>query len=220
MKERIVFYVFINIFKGAFVKKNYIFLLCLLTFLGACRSMSVTNTNFRPKINTNPKAQEKEEKIQELDKSISVVKDKYSNFYYSNRDSFVKDMGNTYYITPYIVEEFGLVNRLSLRIFIKVISEKENTFDKVTFYSEKGNKILIDFNKITRNYNEETGFIEESAHGIINLKDIRNFEKFIDNQDLFVIFEKKEKHLIKLPYPVRNAVLDVIRKYKVLEENY
>lgn len=202
------------------MKKKYILLLCLFAFLGACRSMSVTNTNFRPKINADSKAQEKQSKIEELDKNISVVKDKYSNFYYSNKDSFIKDMGNTYYITPYIVEEFGLVNRLSLRIFIKVVSEKEDTFDRVTFYSEKGNKIMMNFDKINRNYNEETGFIEESAHGIVNLKDIKTFEKFIENQDLFVIFEKKEKHLMKLPYPVRNAVLDVIRKYKVLEENY
>lgn len=182
--------------------------------------MSVTNTNFIPKINTNPKAQEKQMKIEELEKSISVKKDRYSNYYYSNRDSFVKDLGNTYYITPYVVEEFGLVNRLSLRIFVKVVSEKENVFDKVSFYSEKGNKVSIDFNNITRKYNEETGFIEESAHGIINPKDIKSFEKFIENQELFVIFEKKEKHLIKLPYPVRNAVLDVIRKYKILEESY
>ena len=201
--------------------KKTIFLLLISTlFFTSCRNMSVTNTNFKAKMNTDPKAEEKKEKVNELEKNISVTKEKYANYYYSNRDSFIKERGYTFYITPYVVEEFGLVNRLSLRVFVKVVSEEENIFEKVTFYDEKGNKISINFTNINKKYIDESGFIEESAHGLIENKDIKVFEKIIDSQDLFVILEKKEKYVIKLPYPVRNSILDVVRKYKVLEETY
>lgn len=201
--------------------KKIIYLFILSMFiLTACKNASVSNTNFRTNLTIDSKSEEKKTKVEELEKTISVKKDNYINYYYSNKDSFVKDRGYTFYITPYIVEETGMVNRISLRIFIKSVSEKENIFDKVTFYDEKGNRVSINFSKINKNYTSDTGFIEESAHGLINDKDIKIFEKFIDSQDLFVILEKNEKYIIKLPYPVRNAVLDIIRKYKLLEESY
>ena len=200
------------------MKKINLVLFVLAIFTVSCINSNVTNTNFQPKINIDPKGQEKLEKLSELDKNIDMTKDKYSNYYYSNRDSFVKDMGYTFYINPYIVEEFGLINRLSLRIFIKVVSERENVFDKATFYDDKGNKVTVKFEEITKKYLENSTFIEESSHGLISPKDLKVFEKFIDNQNVFVIFEKDEKHIIKLPYPVKNSILDVIRKYKVLEE--
>lgn len=201
--------------------KKIIYLFILSMFiLTACKNSSVSNTNFKTNLTIDSKGEEKKSKVEELEKSISVKKDSYINYYYSNKDSFVKDRGYTFYITPYIVEETGMVNRISLRIFIKAVSEKENIFDKITFYDEKGNRVSINFSKITKNYTNDTGFIEESGHGLINDKDLKVFEKFIDSQELFVILEKNEKYVLKLPYPVRNAVLDIIRKYKLLEESY
>lgn len=202
------------------MKKINLILIFMVLFSIACTNMSVTNTNFQPKINVDPEAQEKKSKLGDLDKNIYKMKDKYVNYYFSNRDSFIKDAGYIFYINPYAVEESGLVNRLSLRVFVKTVSEKENVFDKLTFYDEKGNKVTINFNDIRRVYSEDNTFIEESAHGLINSKDIKVFEKFIDSQDLYVILEKKDKILMKLPYPVRNSILDVIRKYKILEESY
>ena len=202
------------------MKKIIYLALTTILIFASCRNMSVTNTNFSPKMNVDPKAEEKKQKVEELEKNIAIKKDKYANYYYSNRDSFIKERGYTFYITPYVVEEFGLVNRLSLRIFVKVVSEEENVFDKVTFYDEKGNKISINFSNINRKYSDDTGFIEESSHGVIDVKDIKVFEKIIDSKDLYVLLEKKEKYVIKLPYPVRNSILDVIRKYKLLEETY
>ena len=87
------------------------------------------------------------------------------------------------------------------------------------FDDEKGNKVLIEFPNIKRDYVEDSYFIEESAHGVIDNKDLKIFEKFIDSKELYVIFEKSNKYPIKLPYPVRNAILDVIRKYKLMQES-
>ena len=120
----------------------------------------------------------------------------------------MKDKAYTFYISPYIVKESGLVNRTSLSIFAKVVSDQEDIFDKVTLYDEKGNKVLIEFPNIKRDYVEDSYFIEESAHGVIDNKDLKIFEKFIDSKELYVIFEKSNKYPIKLPYPVRNAILD------------
>lgn len=202
------------------MKKLLKIVMCLfLVFLFSCRNMSITNTNFKSKYKMSSDQEEKDLKISELEKSIKVVKDKANTFYFSNKDSFVKEKAYTFYISPYIIKESGLVNRTSLSIFAKVVSDQEDMFDKVTLYDEKGNKVLIEFPNIKKNYMEDSYFIEESAHGVIDNKDLKIFEKFIDSKELYVIFEKNNKYSIKLPYPVRNAVLDVIRKYKLMQES-
>ena len=202
------------------MKKLSLLIICLsFIFLVSCRNMGVTNTNFKSKYKMNSSKKEKKGKAAELEKNIKVVKEKSSTFYFSNKDSFVKDKAYTFYISPYIVKESGLVNRTSLSIFAKVVSDQEDIFDKVTLYDEKGNKVLIEFPNIKRDYVEDSYFIEESAHGVIDNKDLKIFEKFIDSKELYVIFEKSNKYPIKLPYPVRNAILDVIRKYKLMQES-
>ena len=202
------------------MKKLLLLVTCLsIIFLVSCRNMSVTNTNFKAKYKTNSNEEEKNAKAAELEKNIKVVKEKSNTFYFSNKDTFVKDRAYTFYISPYIVKESGLVNRTSLSIFAKVVSDQEDIFDKVTLYDEKGNKVLIEFPDIKRNYMEDSYFIEESAHGVVDSKDLKIFEKFIDSKELYVIFEKNDKYPIKLPYPVRNAILDVIRKYKLMQES-
>ena len=100
---------------------------------------------------------------------------------------------------------------------LKVTTTENNTL--IILIDEKGNKVLIEFPDIKRNYMEDSYFIEESAHGVVDSKDLKIFEKFIDSKELYVIFEKNDKYPIKLPYPVRNAILDVIRKYKLMQES-
>lgn len=202
------------------MKKINIALICLtLLFTISCRNMGVTNTNFKSRYKLNSDEEIKKTKATQLEKSIKEIKDKTNTYYFSDKDSFVKVKAYTYYVCPYIVKESGFVNRLSLSIFAKVVSDKENTFDKLTFYDERGNKVLLEFSNIKRSYNDDTYFIEETAHSAVEIKDLKIFEKFIDSKELYVIFEKDEKQVIKLPYPVRNAILDVIRKYKLMQES-
>lgn len=202
------------------MKKIALVILIFSTILIGCRNSKVKNTNFSPKLNSNSNYQTKKEKVIDLETSIGSTSDKYTTFYWSKKDSFVNLNGYSFYINPYIVQETGVTNRISLRVFAKVVSNKENIFDSLTFFDEKGNKIVINFANITREYQNNGLFITESAHSLLTSKDIKTFEKFIDSKELYVIFEKNERYQIKLPYPVRDSILDVIRKYKLLQEIY
>jgi hypothetical protein len=193
-------------------------LLCLsILFFISCSNSKVRTTNFSSQYNVDPNSSDKEVKLSDLKESISKVRIKNINYYYSNKDSFFKDNGYIYYLNPYVVEETGIGTGLNINFFAKVITDKENFFNKITFYDEKGNKLVLEFKDIKRNYLEDSFFIEESSHLTLSNKDIKTLEKFLDSKDLFVIFDGKEKYQYKLTHPVKHAMLDVIRQYKTMQ---
>ena len=193
-------------------------LLCLsILFFISCSNSKVRTTNFSSQYNVDPNSSDKEVKLSDLKESISKVRIKNINYYYSNKDSFFKDNGYIYYLNPYVVEETGIGTGLNINFFAKVITDKENFFNKITFYDEKGNKLVLEFKDIKRNYLEDSFFIEESSHLTLSNKDIKTLEKFLDSKDLFVIFDGKEKYQYKLAHPVKHAMLDVIRQYKTIQ---
>lgn len=193
-------------------------LLCLsILFFISCSNSKVRTTNFSSQYNVDPNSSDKEVKLSDLKESISKVRIKNINYSYSNKDSFFKDNGYIYYLNPYVVEETGIGTGLNINFFAKVITDKENFFNKITFYDEKGNKLVLEFKDIKRNYLEDSFFIEESSHLTLSNKDIKTLEKFLDSKDLFVIFDGKEKYQYKLTHPVKHAMLDVIRQYKTMQ---
>ncbi|MBN2839091.1 MAG: hypothetical protein JXM74_10095, partial [Fusobacteriaceae bacterium] len=104
-------------------------LLCLsILFFISCSNSKVRTTNFSSQYNVDPNSSDKEVKLSDLKESISKVRIKNINYYYSNKDSFFKDNGYIYYLNPYVVEETGIGTGLNINFFAKVITDKENFF--------------------------------------------------------------------------------------------
>lgn len=198
------------------MKKIKIFILVIIVFIiSACKNTNIAN--FQPTIVVDSNREIKEEKIALLNRSIDSVNRGHYTFYYSNRDTFTNFDAYIFYFSPYIVEERGLNRRISLRIFAKTISDRENIFDKVTIYDDKSNKLILDFLDLKRKYHDDGFFVSESGDRLLNLEEIMVLERMIDSENIYLSFEKNNRrHNFLLSETVRESFLNVIRKYKLL----
>lgn len=201
------------------MKKIILFMLISIIFINCS---NVRNTNFQTKMTIDGKAEQKKEGLKRIDDSISVYDDGNIKFYYSNKDSFSISDGYTFYLAPYIVVEKGLLGRVSLRVFVKTVANKEEMFDKVIIY-DKNNKLILNFDNIKKEFGKDNFLIYESGDVLLNEYQIKTIEKFIDSKQIFVIFEKNKKYAFSLNSTAKESFLNILRKYKLLtigKDNY
>ncbi len=195
---------------------NLLLLFMFSMFFISCRNATVTN--FRPNITVDQNQEEKEEKIALLEKNIKSVKKGYTTFYYSTKDTFTNFQGYTFYLSPYIVEEGGISRRVSVRLYAKSVSNKDNVFDRVTIYDNRENKVVIDFKNMQREYLDDDFLIMESGDAFITKEQMLVMEQFIDSKEIYVTFEKDRKYTYVLNPTVRESFLNIFRKYKLILE--
>lgn len=195
-------------------KINLLFLIAILFV--SCRNASITN--FEPNITVDRNKEAKAEKVALLEKNIKEVKKDYVTFYYSTKDTFTNFKGYTFYLSPYVVEEKGITRRLSVRLYAKSVSNRDNIFNRITIYDNRGNKVVLDFNDMKKEYKEDGFLIEESGDIIISNEVMAVMEQFIDSKEIYVTFEKNSKFTFMLNPTVRESFLNVLRKYKLLQQ--
>jgi len=194
--------------------KVFIFAIIVL-IISACKNTNIAN--FQASIVIDSNKEIKEEKTALLDRSINIINKGHHTFYYSNKDTFTNFDSYIFYFSPYIVEEKGINRRISLRIFAKTVSNQENIFDKVTIYDDKSNKLIIEFLDLKKEYHDDSFFISESGDKLLDLDEISVLEKMIDSENIYLSFEKNsKKYNFLLNDTVRESLLNVIRKYKLL----
>lgn len=197
--------------------KNIKLVLLFITVIifSSCRDTEITN--FQPTIVVDPYKESRQERIELLERSIDTVNKGSHIFYYSLKDTFTNFNGYIFYLSPYVVEERGISRRVSIRLFAKSVSNRENIFDRVTIYDDRENKVVIDFYDMKREYKEDGFIIVESGDSLISSDEIDILEKFIDSKNIYASFEKNSvKHTFVLNETVRESFLNIIRKYKLL----
>ncbi len=195
---------------------NLLLLLVFSMLFISCRNATVTN--FRPNITVDQNQEEKAKKIALLEKNIKSVKKGHTTFYYSTKDTFTNFQGYTFYLSPYIVEEGGISRRVSVRLFAKSVSNRDNVFNRITIYDNRENKVVIDFEKMEREYADDGFLIIESGDTLISKEQMLIMEQFIDSKEIYVTFEKDRKYTYVLNPTVRESFLNILRKYKLILE--
>lgn len=193
-------------------------LLCFIIAFAfaSCRANLQSNLSLTPKIQLNPRANETAEKIKALNESISTHKINRTIFYYSNGETFQNFDGFTFYLTPYLVEDSSIVQKVSMRLFAKSVTNRKNMFRTVTVFDEQENEVTFHFKKIIRTVENDDFLITETSDLLVDYSQIQILDKMIDSKNIYVTFSNEKSYTFKMNVNLRESFLNIVRKYKLM----